>query len=97
MGALSGDAVPFDSSQILNRVKTELRISNDADDARLLLLIDEGAYELGRFKAVAVTNENLSPLDLRFIVIYVAIAYDGPDDALDRALSNVTEKVRDDQ
>jgi hypothetical protein len=36
----------------------------------------------------------LSPLDVRYLIVYVALQYDG-DDALTAALGTVLEQVRD--
>jgi hypothetical protein len=92
----------IDPKKHLNRVKTELRISGTNDDPRLCLLIAEAAYSLQRFKCKelvdtvsdASTQITLSPLDVRYLIVYVALQYDG-DEALSAALGTVLEHVRD--
>lgn len=80
---------------LLTKIKAELRIDDSADDdSRLATLIDEAVYSLQQFKDNEITDENLTPLDLRYIVIYIAIQYDG-DDGLNPALAHVVERVRD--
>jgi hypothetical protein len=88
----------------VDRVLVELRITpaspNESD--RVKALIAEAAYSLQQFKCKtlvdsvtdAATQTAISPLDLRYIVIYVAIQYDGGDD-LAPALSSVLEQVRE--
>jgi len=87
---------------LVPRIKSELRITDDADDPRLALLANEALYSLQRFKCktlVAAINDantetTLSPLDFRYVVIYVGLQYD-QNDKLDAALSSVLEMVRD--
>jgi hypothetical protein len=94
--------MPIDPRQLLNRVKTELRISGSNDDPRLCYLIAEAAHCLQQFKCKtlvdtvsdAATETTLSPLDVRYIVIYVALQFDAADD-LAPALGSVLELVRD--
>jgi hypothetical protein len=94
--------MPVDSKKLLNRVKTELRIVGTIDDARLCHLIDEAVYSLQTFKRKtlvdtvtdATAQAALSPLDIRYVILYVAIQYDGSD-GLDAALAAVLEQVRE--
>jgi hypothetical protein len=87
----------------VDRVLAELRITpSGGESARVAALIAEAAYSLQQFKCKtlvdtvtnAATETALSPLDLRYIVIYVAIQYDGGDE-LAPALSTVLAQIRD--
>lgn len=94
--------MPVDPKKLLNRVKTELRITGDVDDARLSLLIAEAIFSLQTYKrrelvdtvTDSAAQATLSPLDLRYVVIYVGIQFDGAE-GLDAALAAVLEQVRE--
>jgi hypothetical protein len=89
------------ASQLVNRVKSELRITGAHDDPRIALLIEEAVFSLQQFIEKTLVDEvedadaelALSPLHVRYVVIYVALQYDG-DTGLDAALGNVLEQVR---
>jgi hypothetical protein len=86
----------------LERVKAELRIDGNHDDPRLLDLIDEAIFVLQQFKARTMvgtvtdpsTQVLMTPLDKRFVYVYVAIQHDAREDLRDAYL-NLIAKVRD--
>ena len=94
--------MPVNARNLLGRIKDELRITASVDDPRLVQLIGEAVFSLQQFKGRtlvdnvtdAATETKLNPLDIRYIIIYVALQYDG-DSALDTALGSVLEQVRD--
>ena len=92
----------IDARTLVPRIKSELRITGNADDPRIALLAGEAVYSLQKFKCktlVEVVNDPsievaLSPLDLRYVVIYVGLQYD-QNDKLNDALGSVLEMVRE--
>ena len=92
----------INARNLLGRIKDELRITTSVDDPRLVTLIGEAVYSLQQFKCMTLvdtiadpaTETKLNPLDIRYLIIYVALQYDG-DAALDTALGSVLEQVRD--
>jgi hypothetical protein len=92
----------IDGRKLVARIKSELRITSNADDPRLGLLAEEAVYSLQQFKCKTIvdavtdasTETTLSPLDLRYCVVYVGLQYDG-DQKLDAALGSVLEQVRE--
>lgn len=90
------------AASLIDKVQIELRIPEDQDHDRLIELIDEAIFSLQQFKCKTLvltvvhsaTETTLSPLDVRYVVIYVALQYDG-DDSFEKAFSNITEQVRD--
>ena len=92
----------INASNLVNRVKTELRITGNHDDPRIALLIEEAAFSLQQFKCKTLvdtvtdsaTQTTLTPLDVRYIVIYVGLQYDGTS-GLEAAMGGVLEQVRD--
>lgn len=95
-----------DGRKLVARIKAELRITGDHDDPRLALLAEEGVASLQQFTEKTIVDEpegeeaigddetTLSPLQLRYVVIYVGMVYDGGDE-WDKAMSKILEQVRD--
>jgi hypothetical protein len=87
------------------RVAEDLRIpySGGGESYRVYRLFDEGVAKLQQFKTKTLvktvtdpdTEVALSDLDMRFITVYIALLWDGPNDGLQEAMGSVLEQVRD--
>lgn len=90
------------ASNWLNRIKTELRVSHDDDDARITLLIAEACDYLQRFKCETLvdavtdpeTQASLTTTDIRVIALYVGLQFDGPDSGTEQAMGGMLELAR---
>jgi len=82
------------ASNYVERVKTELRINGTDNDSQLIPLIDEGCEVLEKFVGT-VTDETLTNLQFRFIVLHISIVFDGWTDAKEKAISSTYELIRE--
>jgi hypothetical protein len=91
------------SNTIYQKVCDELRIGTSPHEAeRIVGLIEEAICSLQQFKSKVLvetvtdadTQTAITPLDFRYIVIYVAIQFDGGNE-LNTALATVLEQIRE--
>jgi len=91
----------IDGRKLVPRIKSELRISGNADDPRLALLAEEAVFSLQHFLdktlVLTVTDSKteieMNPYHFRYIAIYCAMRFDNDDKLVD-ALGWVLEQVR---
>lgn len=90
------------TDSLVYRVTDELKIG-DGHTNLISPIVVEALESLQRFKCKTIVNTvsdaatetTLTSLDIRYIIIYVSLRYDGPDDAMDKALGTILEQVRD--
>jgi hypothetical protein len=86
--------MPINAKAILAKVKSRMTpaVTHDEDDALIVGLIEEAEANFAR--QWGITLDAANPLHIRAIIIYVMLWYDGPNDKLDAALSNLYETLR---